>query len=105
MRVWIDRRSDVRNLALKEAARIGQHMHFERQADMHQWRIDLADIGDQIHGRKVANGVDRVRGACGLTIDVLADPDLALSDRAADWRAHGRHWVELLRRLGLERGD
>src|ERR1700739_2991812 len=53
----------------------------------------------------MADREDRVRGACGLAIDVLADPDLTLSNRAADRRCHGYYRVELLRRFGLERCD
>ena len=80
-------------------------MHLDGLADMHQWRIRLADIGDQPDGRQIADRVDRTGRAHRHAVDVLAEPDLALGDGAADRRRDDRDRIEFLRRLGFEGGD
>ena len=80
-------------------------MHFHPLADAHQWRISLANVGDEPDGRQTADRVDRTGGADRGAVDELAEPDLALRYGAADRRRHDRDRIQLLRGLGFERGD
>ena len=105
VRVRVDRWRDPGDLRLEDTAGKGQHVHLNRLADTHQWRVRLSDVGDQPNGRQIADRVDRIRGTAGLAVDILADPDLALGDGAADRRRHRRHRIEFLRRLRFERSD
>ena len=83
---------DVR---LERRLGIGEHGEIELLPGANLRRLALADIGDEPHGRQVADGEDRVDDAGAGVADVLAGTDLALHDGAGQRRIDRRLGTDL----------
>ena len=83
-RVGVERRCDVAQPGAEHLPGKGQHRDLDRRAELQRRRVRSAHIGDQPDEDEVADREHRIGGA---GIDVLAEADLALDDRAGDRRA------------------
>src|SRR5258708_20118 len=106
MRIWVDRRGDIRELRLEHSPRVSEQMHLDCLAEAHRRAIPLAHISQEPDLRHIADREDWNGGTtCGAPY-VLAKTNLTLGHRAGNWRVDHRLRIhaEPIGRV-LDRGD